>query len=465
MRPSPVGPSPVGAVVVAAVMIALTGCRGCDVVDDEPPIFAVPDEAVDVFVQSATARADILWVVDNSGSMAVEQKKLADRFNVFFRQLVISQVDYHIGVVTTDPADGGALRSYGGPAVDGCDGCAFLTRDVPCADDDVDVSALSSEADIEAALVEACPAQLVFRRLVQVGTGGSAFEQGFPQAAAALGAATVDEQTGRPTGEVPRENVGFLRADASLYVVFVSDADDGGDDAVRYYQRLFEGLKPAGEENNVAVAAITGWPLVDAPAPVGELCSILQSTYDVDRSNDGGDDDPRAAAVAETLRSGASCRDPEADDDDPNAVAVVGGRYIDLACRTGGVVANLCDGDYGAALDALGANAAGLQRKFAISTPDSLDGTDGRCAIFVGGADEPVVDCDGDGERGGANDAPLCVTARCIGDDVATLQPRGTAWTWEPATSSVRFGGACLPAPGSDVVVRYRVLPPGRTCR
>mgnify|MGYP006146346057 CR=1 FL=1 len=53
--------------------------------------------------------ADILIVVDNSGSMASEQDKVAARFHEFFAQLLVSGVDFHIGVVTSDPTEEGAL--------------------------------------------------------------------------------------------------------------------------------------------------------------------------------------------------------------------------------------------------------------------------------------------------------------------------------------------------------------------
>src|SRR5688572_15430483 len=45
--------------------------------------------------------ADILFVVDNSGSMADEQERLASNFDAFIREIA-GAGDYQIGVVSTD---------------------------------------------------------------------------------------------------------------------------------------------------------------------------------------------------------------------------------------------------------------------------------------------------------------------------------------------------------------------------
>ena len=55
----------------------------------------------------------------------------------------------------------------------------------------------------------------------------------------------------------------------------------------------------------------------------------------------------------------------------------------------------------------------------------------------------------------------MCVKAQCIGDSAPNLQPRGTVWEWEDSTSSVRFGGACIPAPNTDIVITYSLRPVG----
>jgi hypothetical protein len=60
-----------------------------------------PAEQLDVF-EHVTAEADIVFIVDNSGSMDTEQPELAGSIDAFLAQLDAGLVDYRIGVITTD---------------------------------------------------------------------------------------------------------------------------------------------------------------------------------------------------------------------------------------------------------------------------------------------------------------------------------------------------------------------------
>lgn len=59
---------------------------------------------------------DILFVVDNSGSMSLYQKDLSDRVPLLIDELYKSGVDFHAGVITTDDLDSvnGQGRLYAG---------------------------------------------------------------------------------------------------------------------------------------------------------------------------------------------------------------------------------------------------------------------------------------------------------------------------------------------------------------
>ncbi len=141
---------------------------------------------LDTFLQEPASEVDILWIVDNSPSMAEEQARLADAFGDFVVNLEETNIDFRIGVVTTDMdldnLDRGAMVGE----------TAFLTPD----DDYV----------------------TEFRSRVRVGTGGSDKEKGL---SAALYAITEPMMSG-PNG-------GFLRPDATLALNFVSDEDDCSD--------------------------------------------------------------------------------------------------------------------------------------------------------------------------------------------------------------------------------------------
>ena len=59
-------------------------------------------------------------------------------------------------------------------------------------------------------------------------------------------------------------NQGFLREQASLFLIMVSDEDDKSYGPVAYYNRLFEGYKGPGNEALISVSAIVSLPQQDA---------------------------------------------------------------------------------------------------------------------------------------------------------------------------------------------------------
>lgn len=51
--------------------------------------------------EQETPKLDILWMIDNSGSMCQEQKALRENFGVFIENLAKNDLDFHIGITTT----------------------------------------------------------------------------------------------------------------------------------------------------------------------------------------------------------------------------------------------------------------------------------------------------------------------------------------------------------------------------
>ena len=68
------------------------------------------EPVVEEFIQEGNNATDILWVVDNSCSMGGEQTSLAVNFSSFIQIVDALDMDYHIGVTTTDTGDNGALE-------------------------------------------------------------------------------------------------------------------------------------------------------------------------------------------------------------------------------------------------------------------------------------------------------------------------------------------------------------------
>ena len=124
---------------------------------------------------------DILFVVDNSASMGTYQKNVADNMDQFVDEFTkLKLIDYHIGVITTDAADGGQL--------------------------------VGSPSYVETSTVDG------LRKLkinLKVGTNGSATEELFGPTSTALSKRLLAGY-----------NAGFYRQDAYLVIIFVSDAED-----------------------------------------------------------------------------------------------------------------------------------------------------------------------------------------------------------------------------------------------
>jgi hypothetical protein len=270
------------------------------------------------------------------------------------------------------------------------------------------------------------------------------------------GLPVIDPATGRPVREVPVENRGFLREEADLVLVLVSDEDEGLKEAgvpVRYYQRLFSLLK-AQSDQRVLLSAITGWPVegqgFEGIVPAESICGQLGALSDLDRTNDD--------TALGVLRGYGDkpCLD-EVEPAAEYAVAEPGLRYVELACAMGGEVASICSRDYRASLARLTESALQLGRSFVLRQGSRVDrGAD--CQLFTD--DDPRADCDGDGSTEGEADGPICVRAVADGGDGAAVQvPRdaATGWTFDDAGVAVSFGGSFVPAPETDVEITYRV--------
>jgi len=204
-------PLPFLALLMISLLIAATLGSGCE--DTRFRVRTPPGTTVEVFLQSSVPILDVLWVVDNSKSMAEEQEALADNFNAFFEYLDQTGADFHIGVISTDvynPEHQGKLLGQ----------VNIITRLQP-------------------------DAESVFAENVRVGIDGKGDEQGFTAALLALSEPLISY-----------ENYGFLREAAHLFIIFVSDEDDRSFGEPDYFVRRFEQIKGVGNDAIVKVAAV-----------------------------------------------------------------------------------------------------------------------------------------------------------------------------------------------------------------
>tara|TARA_A100001515_G_scaffold145001_1_gene151248 strand:+ start:105 stop:1664 length:1560 start_codon:yes stop_codon:yes gene_type:complete len=138
---------------------------------------------------------DVLWVIDNSGSMMPFQTNLSTNIGSFMNAFSTTGADYRMSVITTD-------RSTFSTIID------------------------TTHPDPEAALSS----------LVLLGTYGSGIEKGIQMAYNSLS----DPNAAGPGGS-------FFRESAKLIVIFVSDEPDHSSPGWSSYLTFFDAVKPAGD--------------------------------------------------------------------------------------------------------------------------------------------------------------------------------------------------------------------------
>jgi hypothetical protein len=259
----------------------------------DPP--AIPAVQVDVQRQ-ADGIVDILWVVDDSGSMTNQRQTLTNNFARFLDELLALQVRFHIGVISTNHNDRGTLRGT----------TKIITNDTPN------------------------PRQVFLDNTTFPNASRARLEQGLRMMELAL---TEPNLSGA--------NAGFLRPNAALVVIAVTDEDDSSYGDPAYYARFLRSLKRPGNEN-LSSLSIIGGTTPDGCFPPGEEIYF------------GGRADPAF-------------------------------RYSSVATRTGGVIGSICDASFEATLVKIAAALNTLRRVF----PLSLKPDPATITVLVNGSPVP----------------------------------------------------------------------------
>lgn len=173
-----------------SLSIFLIGCG-----NEKPSFSLLPDQDVffqDVNSKTTTGKIDILWVVDNSGSMETSQTNVANNFQAFIENFQTKNMDFQIAVTTTEAYKSG----YG----HGSSWSRFK--------DGTDQTSHTGEfvlTPLTSMLTD------TFMINVQQGTNGSGNERAFHSFKETLNNS---------------DNSGFVREDGFLSIVIVSDEDD-----------------------------------------------------------------------------------------------------------------------------------------------------------------------------------------------------------------------------------------------
>jgi hypothetical protein len=209
---------------VALALVLLAGCYDAPV--ETPPNHVFQNTPIPI-PQNQLNQVDVLFLVDNSSSMEPMQAELQSRFSQFlqvFQDLATNgrYVDLHIGVVTSDYGAGAS----GAPGCDkGGGGQGGRLQTLPAKNATAPTGCLAPMGnnfiaynfDPASGPANNLPTgqDLVktFTCMASVGAGGCGFEHQLESVYAAL----HDQQN----------NAGFLRTNAILAVVFVTNEDDG----------------------------------------------------------------------------------------------------------------------------------------------------------------------------------------------------------------------------------------------
>jgi hypothetical protein len=150
-------------------------------------------------------KVDIVMLIDNSTSMQQHQTRLSQQMPTLVSVLQSLKMDYHIVVITTSMGSGGDGGQFrGSPTV--------LSNQTPGL------------------------AQALADRVLQ-GEAGKDLERGLESL-----------QTVLSPGYLSTDGAGFLRDDALLAVIALSDEDDSSAGTAASYAAFLEKLKPAGKD-------------------------------------------------------------------------------------------------------------------------------------------------------------------------------------------------------------------------
>jgi hypothetical protein len=189
------------------------------------------------------AKVDLLFVIDNSGSMADEQAKLIANFPGFAQEIqeTLGEVDsYHVGVTVTD--------NFGLPFPDGVNSDAPECRTLGALVTSNANGNCGPFAEGQRYMTQMDELGTAFACAANVGDMGSGYEEVAGAMLAGIGPAL--NQTGAC-------NAGFIRDDALLVVVLISDENDDIEsqgDAADWYQ-LVSTFK-FNEPDNVVVLSL-----------------------------------------------------------------------------------------------------------------------------------------------------------------------------------------------------------------
>lgn len=379
---------------VLALMIG--GCPNSELAPIEP---CTVSGVFDSITRGGNDNVDLLFVIDDSSSMAFEQDTLASALPELVRSLASGEIrdadgkvtqrftpvkSLHLGVVSSDMGVNGVEE---GTAVDACgldavnkpprshgdDGLLLSTpyaKDPTCTEPDAAYLRFESQTDDPDALGKS------FGCITRLGTNGCGYEQQLEAMWKALAPASNTSFSRGTAGHGDAENAGFLRENSVIAVIHVSDEEDCSipDSALDVFNpevqgenkniscqrnrnelhpadRFIEGLKFLRRDNpdQVVFAAIVGVPVepaetlvkADGSQDFDALLALEEMQFEAVRDD------------KERLVPRPACSFKGAD-------AYPARRFVEVAKGFGknGIVRSICQADFTSALSAITAKIA-----------------------------------------------------------------------------------------------------------
>ena len=286
------------------------------VTDVESPTVTIPlrgegtyeTEQIDEFKQVSGQEVDILYVIDDSGSMCEEQTRLSQSFSQFIQHASVWNNDYHIGVISVNVVDEPVMGKLNR-------GDAKITPKFITPTNGGSFSKLSylgcdGGSDAQEAAVQAAQSALSAPLTTDTGISCSSDttcknDPNICPDPAACAYTCVD-------GTCGGWNRGFLRTDAQLEIVALSDEEDQSSAAIAFYVDFLKNLKGWYNVNMMHFNAIVGVKGVPAGGSEGDCVA-----------SDGG-------------------------------TAAAGKRYIEVANQTGGKVGSICESSFAPIMNEIG---------------------------------------------------------------------------------------------------------------
>jgi hypothetical protein len=372
--------------ITGLVLLSVTGC-GSGVQ------FSI-GQTSQSFTQKGTTvdnAIDVLWVVDNSGSMEPLQANLTANFSSFISNFQTQGYDFHMAVTTTDVykseanfLNNPALAKFGDGVGATPSGVFVILSTTPNLDD-------------------------VFVNNATTGINGSGDERAFSSMRDALNSPL---------------NAGFLRANSFFAIVILSDEDDfsnanrpesswGNNDAADhcYYDTAMDTAATTTYSGPDHVSTCANLNPQTPPDTVASYESYLDTLTQTTGAS-------RRYNVNTITVLDSACQLTHSADPDSN-VTIIGQRYVQMTNDTNGVSGSICDASYAAALSQISNQITVLSTQFYLNRIPQVS----TITVWVNGVMIP--------------------------------QDPNNGWTYSSSSNSVQFHGTATPAQNATISVDF----------